>query len=158
MNKTFFPAKNYNTLSKRKWYVFDCKKETCTVGRLASLIVPILIGKLKPYYHPSVDVGDYVIVINSEYLKFNRDVERFHVYQPGRPGTSLKRLVNVVPKQIIENCVFNMLPNGFPKKHLVKRLKVYQGNQHPHEAQKPDELVYNENGLLAGNMRKTLTL
>ena len=80
----------------------------------------------------------YVILINSEELKIDRDVERFHVYEPGRPGSSLKRLVNILPKRIIENCVFNMLPNGFPKKHLVKRLKVYQGAVHPHAAQNPE--------------------
>ena len=135
MNKTFIPASNYN---KRKWYVIDCKDKQ--LGRLASTIVPLLTGKSKSIYHPSVDVGDYVILINSEYLKLDRDVERFHVYEPGRPGSSLKRLVNIVPKRIIENCVFNMLPNGFPKKHLVKRLKVYQGDQHPHVAQDPKQL------------------
>ena len=125
MNKTFIPTANYN---KRKWYVIDCKDKQ--LGRLASTIIPLLTGKSKSVYHPSVDIGDYVILINSEHLKLDRDVERFHVYQPGRPGTSLKRLVNIIPKQIIENCVFNMLPNGYPKKHLVKRLKVYQGDQH----------------------------
>ena len=135
MNKTFIPAASYN---KRKWYVIDCKDKQ--LGRLASTIIPLLTGKSKSIYHPSVDVGDYVILINSEYLKLDRDVERFHVYEPGRPGTSLKRLVNIVPKRIIENCVFNMLPNGFPKKHLVKRLKVYQGDQHPHVAQDPKQL------------------
>ena len=132
MNKTFIPTVKYN---KRKWYVIDCKEKQ--LGRLASTIVPLLTGKSKSIYHPSVDVGDYVILINSEYLKFDHDAERFYVYQPGCPGTSLKRLINIVPKQIIENCVFNMLPNGFPKKHLVKRLKIYQGNKHPHVAQGP---------------------
>jgi large subunit ribosomal protein L13 len=132
MNKTFIPATNYN---KRKWYLIDCKDKQ--LGRLSSTIIPLLTGKSKSVYHPSVDVGDYVILINSEHLKLDREVERFHVYQPGRPGSSLKRLVNIIPKRIIENCVFNMLPNGFPKKHLVKRLKVYQGDQHPHVAQDP---------------------
>ena len=135
MNKTFIPATKYN---ERKWYVIDCKDKQ--LGRLASTIIPLLTGKSKPIYHPSVDVGDYVILINSEYLKLDRDVERFHVYEPGRPGTSLKRLVNIIPKRIIENSVFNMLPNGYPKKHLVKRLKVYQGDQHPHQAQDPKTL------------------
>jgi large subunit ribosomal protein L13 len=135
MNKTFIPATKYN---ERKWYVIDCKDKQ--LGRLASTIIPLLTGKSKPIYHPSVDVGDYVILINSEYLKLDRDIERFHVYEPGRPGSSLKRLVNIIPKRIIENCVFNMLPNGFPKKHLVKRLKVYQGDQHPHKAQDPKPL------------------
>jgi len=105
MNKTFIPATNYN---KRKWYLIDCKDKQ--LGRLSSTIIPLLTGKSKSVYHPSVDVGDYVILINSEHLKLDR---------------------------IIENCVFNMLPNGFPKKHLVKRLKVYQGDQHPHGAQDP---------------------
>ena len=135
MNKTFIPASNYN---KRKWYVIDCKDKQ--LGRLASTIVPLLTGKYKSIYHPLVDVGDYVILINTEHLKLDRDVERFHVYEPGRPGSSLKRIVNIVPKRIIENSVFNMLPNGFPKKHLVKRLKVYQGDQHPHVAQDPKQL------------------
>jgi len=118
MNKTFIPTTNYN---KRKWYVIDCKDKQ--LGRLSSTIIPLLTGKSKSVYHPSVDVGDYVILINSEYLKLDRDVERFHVYQPGRPGSSLKRLVNIVPKRIIENCVFNMLPNGFPKKTFSKTIK-----------------------------------
>jgi large subunit ribosomal protein L13 len=118
MNKTFIPATNYN---KRKWYIIDCKDKQ--LGRLSSTIIPLLTGKSKSVYHPSIDVGDYVILINSEYLKLDRDIQRFHVYQPGRPGTSLKRLVNMVPKRIIENCVFNMLPNGFPKKTFSKTIK-----------------------------------
>ena len=63
MNKTFIPATNYN---KRKWYIIDCKDKQ--LGRLASTIIPLLTGKSKSVYHPSVDVGDYVILINSETL------------------------------------------------------------------------------------------
>jgi len=81
MNKTFIPATKYN---ERKWYVIDCKDKQ--LGRLASTIIPLLTGKSKSIYHPSVDVGDYVILINSEYLKLDRDIERFHVYEPGRPN------------------------------------------------------------------------
>jgi len=132
MNKTFIPITNYN---KRKWYIIDCKDKQ--LGRLASTIIPLLIGKSKSFYHPSVDIGDYVILLNTDYLKIDSNIERFHVYQPGRPGKSLKKLVNIIPKQIIENCIFNMLPNGFTKKHLVKRLKVYKNDQHPHGAQNP---------------------
>jgi large subunit ribosomal protein L13 len=124
--------------TKRRWYVIDCKDKQ--LGRLASTIVEYLTGKSSFYYNPSLDEGNYIILINTEYLKLNRDIERFHVFQPGHPGKSLKRLVNIMPKQIIENCVFNMLPNGFPKKHLVKRLKIYQGDQHPHVAQNPKQL------------------
>ena len=111
MNKTFIPASNYN---KRKWYVIDCQDKQ--LGRLSSTIIPLLTGKSKSIYHPSMDVGDYVILINAESVKFNRNIERFHVFSPGRPGSSLKRLINVLPKQIIEKSIFGMLPNGFPKK------------------------------------------
>lgn len=135
MNKTFIPLTNYN---KRKWYIIDCKDKQ--LGRLSSVIIALLTGKSKSIYYPSVDVGDYVILINSEHLKIDSDVERFHVYRPGRPGRSLKKLRNLIPKQIIENCIFNMLPNGFSKKHLTKRLKVYQNDQHPHNAQNPELL------------------
>jgi large subunit ribosomal protein L13 len=136
MNKTFIPTSTYN---RRRWYVLDCKEKS--LGRLATIIVRLLIGKEKSYYHPSVDIGNYVILINSEYLKFDQDIERFHVFQPGHPGKSLKRIINIVPKRIIETCVFNMLPNGFPKKHLPKRLKIYQGNGHPHIAQNPISIL-----------------
>ena len=86
MNKTFIPVVNYN---KRKWYIIDCKNKQ--LGRLSSIIIPLLTGKSKSVYHPSIDVGDYVILINSDHLQIDHDVERFHVYQPGRPGTSLKK-------------------------------------------------------------------
>ena len=66
MNKTFIPATNYN---KRKWYVIDCKDKQ--LGRLASTIIPLLTGKSKSIYHPSVDVGDYVILINSFNIQHN---------------------------------------------------------------------------------------
>jgi len=134
MNKTFIPTSNY---INRKWYVVDCKDQQ--LGRIASTIIPFLIGRSHGD-HPSVDLGNYVILINIEQLKLDRTVDRFHVFQPGHPGKSLKRLVDVLPKRIIEKCVFNMLPNGFTKKHLVKRLKVYQGEQHPHTAQSPRQI------------------
>ena len=104
MNKTFIPLTNYN---KRKWYIIDCKDKQ--LGRLSSVIISLLTGKSKSIYYPSVDVGDYVILINSEHLKIDYDVERFHVYQPGRPGSSLKKLRNIIPKQIIENCACKAL-------------------------------------------------
>ena len=124
MNKTFIPAANYN---KRKWYVIDCKDKQ--LGRLASTIIPLLTGKSKSDYHPSMDVGDYVILINSEYLKLDRDVERFHVYQPGRPGTFIKTIRNIdAPKQLLKAVLLICYQMDFQTKHLVKRLKVYQGD------------------------------
>merc|ERR1711933_503178 len=89
------PTANYN---RRKWYIIDCKDKQ--LGRLASTIVPLLTGKSKPVYHPSVDMGDYVILINSEKLKIDFEVERFHVYRPGRPGSSLKRFGKIMINNI----------------------------------------------------------
>lgn len=121
---------------RKKWYILDCKTyQSLSFGRIAADIVQTLIGKHNSFYDPSTDVGNYVILINAEYIKVDREIERFHVFQPGHPGKSLKRITSVIPQRIIENCVFNMLPNGYTKKHLRKRLKIYQGNQHPHTAQ-----------------------
>ena len=132
MNETFIPASEYN---RKKWYVIDCKdKQLC---RISTTIVGLLSGKIKSYYHPAFDTGDYVILINAESLTVDRNLERIRVFQPGRPGSSLKRLTNDLPQRIIERCIFGMMPNGIAKKSLAKRLKVYQGSQHPHEAQKP---------------------
>jgi large subunit ribosomal protein L13 len=121
---------------RKKWYIFDCKTyQSLSFGRIATEIVQTLIGKRNLSYDPSTDVGNYVILINAEYAKFDREIERFHVFQPGHPGKSLKKLTVSLPQRILEACIFNMLPSGFTKKHLRKRLKIYQGNQHPHTAQ-----------------------
>lgn len=121
---------------RKKWYILDCKTyQSLSFGRIAADIVQTLIGKHNSFYDPSSDVGNYVILINAEYIKVDREVERFRVFQPGHPGKSLKRITSVIPQRIIETCIFNMLPNGYTKKHLRKRLKIYQGNQHPHIAQ-----------------------
>ena len=113
--------------------------------RLASVIISILSGKLKSYYHPSFDMGDYVILINAEALTLDRDIQKVHVFRPGRPGSSLKKLVNALPQRIIERCIIGMMPNGTARRSLSKRLKIYQGPQHPHMAQNPIQLNDFEN-------------
>ena len=140
MNETFIPATGYN---KRKWYVIDCEGKQ--LGRLASVIIAILSGKLKSYYHPSFDMGDYVILINAEALTLDRDIQKVHVFRPGRPGSSLKKLVNALPQQIIERCIIGMMPKGVARRRLSKRLKIYQGPQHPHMAQNPIQVNDFEN-------------
>ena len=80
------------------------------LGRIATVVSSVLAGKTNSYYHPSFDTGDYVI------------------------------LINALPQRIIENCIFGMMPNGMAKKQLAKRLKIYEGPQHPHGAQTPIEL------------------
>ena len=135
MNETFIPASDY---TRKKWYVIDCKGKQ--LGRISSSIVGLLSGKIKSYYHPAFDTGDYVILINAEALTMDRNIERVHVFQPGRPGSSLKRIVNGLPQQIIERCIYGMMPNGLAKKQLPKRLKIYQGATHPHAAQNPIQI------------------
>jgi len=140
MNETFIPASDY---TKKKWYVIDCKDQQ--LGRISSSIVGLLSGKIKSYYHPSFDTGDYVILINAEALTVDRHIERIRVFRPGRPGSSLKRIVNGLPQQIIERCIYGMMPNGIAKKQLSKRLKIYQGSEHPHTAQNPVHVADIEN-------------
>ena len=135
MNETFIPASDY---TRKKWYVIDCKGKQ--LGRISSSIVGLLSGKIKSYYHPAFDTGDYVILINAEALTMDRNIERVHVFQPGRPGSSLKRIVNGLPQQIIERCIYGMMPNGLAQKQLPKRLKIYQGATHPHAAQNPIQI------------------
>jgi len=140
MNETFIPAADHN---KKKWYVIDCKGKQ--LGRISSSIIGLLSGKIKSYYHPALDTGDYVILINAESLTVDRHIERIQVFQPGRPGSSLKRIVNGLPQQIIEKCIYGMMPNGMAKRRLSKRLKVYQGSEHPHTAQNPIQIDDIEN-------------
>lgn len=123
------------SVHRKKWYILDCKMyQSLSFGRIAPIIVQTLIGKNNSSYDRSTDVGNYVILINAEYVKFDREIERFYVFQPGHPGKSLKRLTTITPQRIIETCIFKMLPKGITKKHLRKQLKIYLGSQHPHTA------------------------
>lgn len=123
------------SVHRKKWYILDCKMyQSLSFGRIAPIIVQTLIGKNNSSYDRSTDVGNYVILINAEYVKFDREIERFYVFQPGHPGKSLKRLTTITPQRIIETCIFKMLPTGITKKHLRKQLKIYLGSQHPHTA------------------------
>jgi large subunit ribosomal protein L13 len=132
MNETYIATSDLN---KKKWYVIDCKEKQ--LGRISSSIVSLLTGKIKPSYHPAFDTGDYVILINADNISLDRKNERFYVFKPGRPGKSLKKLINPLPQRIIENCIYKMMPNGTAKKNLPQRLKIYQGSNHPHQAQNP---------------------
>jgi len=127
---------------RKKWYILDCKMyQSFSFGRIGPTIVKTLIGKNIASYDPSTDVGNYVILINAEYIKFDQEIERFHVFRPGHPGKSLKRLTTMTSQRIVETCIFNMLPNGFTKKQLRRRLKIYDGSQHPHIAQSSHQII-----------------
>lgn len=133
LNKTFLPVKNYKN---RNWYLIDCKGQR--LGRLATLITSLLKGKNKPQYHPSVDTGDYIVLINADLIILNETSKHYFVYNPGRPGHSLKirNVVDCLSKLTIERAVKRMLSKTEAKR-LMRRLKIYNDENHRHEAQNP---------------------
>ena len=136
LNKTFLPIKNYRN---RTWFLIDCKGQT--LGRLASISTAILKGKTKPYYHPSVDIGDYIILVNADSIIINESSKHYLVYKPGRPGHSLKirNVSDCLPKLTIERTIKGMLSRAETKR-LMRRLNIYNGQNHPHKAQNPIEI------------------
>lgn len=129
---------------ERKWYIIDAAGKT--LGRLASQIATILRGKQKPYYTPHVDCGDFVIVINAEKVRVAEKRQELKEYRwyTGYPGglrkASFRYLQQKHPELLIERAVKRMLPKNRLQKRMLKRLKVYRGSTHPHQAQKPQEL------------------
>ena len=125
----------------RKWYVVDANGQT--LGRLASRVALILMGKENPKYTPFLDTGDHVIVINAEKIKttgMKAEQKAYHRYT-GYPGglrteDFRNRLVRK-PELIVEQAVLRMLPKSKLGRQMIGKLKVYRGEKHPHEAQKP---------------------
>ena len=131
---------------ERKWYVVDA--EGCTLGRLASEVASVLRGKNKPVFTPHVDTGDYVIVINAEKIKvtgkkLDQKIYYSHSdYVGGMKETTLREMMNKKPEKVIELAVKGMLPNGPLGSQMIKKLHVYAGAEHGHEAQKPEVLTF----------------
>lgn len=132
-NKTFLPTRNYKN---QNWYLIDCKGQT--LGRLATSIVGLLKGKTKSQYYPSIDTGDYIVLINANSIILNEKSKHYFVYNPGRPGHSLKirNAGDCLPKLAIERAVKRMLSRTEANR-LVKRLKIYNCEKHTHQAQNP---------------------
>jgi len=141
---------SYKTVStkpadvERQWYIVD--GENLVVGRLASKIATVLRGKHKPTYTPHVDTGDFVIVINADKVRFTGQKETVKQYfkYSGYPGgvrlRSPKQMRETRPEFIVQNAVKGMMPKGSLGRQMLKKLKVYTGSEHPHEAQKPTPL------------------
>jgi len=136
LNKTFLPTKNYKNSN---WFIIDCKEQK--LGRLATIIVTLLKGKVKPHYYPSIDIGDNIILINADSIILNEDAKHYIVNKPGRPGRSLKikNVLDCLPKLTIERAVKGMLSETETKR-LMRRLKIYNTQDHPHQAQAPIEV------------------
>jgi large subunit ribosomal protein L13 len=131
-------------LSQRKWYIVDAKDKV--LGRLASKIATILQGKHKPTYTPNQNMGDFVIVINARHVvltgkKWKNKIYRFHSpYPGGLKEITAEELHKKFPERLIYLAVKGMLPKNFQRWRMLKRLKIYPDEHHPHSAQKPEPL------------------
>ena len=130
---------------ERKWYVVDA--DGATLGRLASEVAAVLRGKNKPIFTPHVDSGDYVIVINADKIavsgkKMEQKVYYSHsLYVGGMKETTLREMMAKKPEKVIEKAVKGMLPKGPLGEQMYKKLHVYAGENHNHQAQKPEVLT-----------------
>jgi large subunit ribosomal protein L13 len=129
---------------QREWYVVDA--EGRNLGRLASAVANILRGKHKPIYSPGMDVGDFVIVINADKVAVtgNKLTQKMYyrhsLYPGGLKRTSLQKLLETHPTQVVEFAVRGMLPKNRLGRAIIKKLKIYADDKHPHAAQKPKPL------------------
>ena len=129
----------------RHWHVVDA--EGVVLGRLASKAASLLMGKHKPSYAPFLDTGDHVIVINAEKIRLTGRKEEQKLYRrhSGYPGglteTGVPKMRATRPARMIELAISGMLPKNKLGKQMYRKLNVYAGNKHPHQAQKPVELI-----------------
>jgi large subunit ribosomal protein L13 len=135
---TYFPKQGEIV---RKWFVVDASKQT--LGRLASQVARILMGKENPQYTPFLDTGDHVIVINAEKVKTTglKAEQKKYQHYTGYPGglrtEEFRKRFARKPEMVIESAVERMLPKSKMGKQMLTKLNVYRGDKHPHQAQKP---------------------
>jgi len=129
---------------ERKWFVIDAQGQT--LGRLATRVATVLRGKHKPIYTPHIDCGDYVIVVNADKINVTGKKldQKMYYRHSGYPGglkqVSLRRQLQTHPERVIEAAVRGMLPKNRLGRKMFKKLKVYDGPDHPHQAQQPEPL------------------
>ena len=133
---------------EKKWYVVDAKGKT--LGRLATVVADTLRGKRKPIYTPNIDTGDFVIMINAEQIVVtgNKPEQKMYYHHSGYPGglkeESYAKLQARRPEEIIRRAVKGMLPHNTLGRAQIRKLKIYTGAEHPHEAQMPVPLEIKE--------------
>jgi large subunit ribosomal protein L13 len=138
--RTFTPKKDE---IEKKWWVINAEGKT--LGRLATEVAVLLRGKRKPEFAHFVDCGDFVVVINAEKVNVTgKKLEQKKYYShSGYPGglkvKTLKELLEKKPEDVVRKAVWGMIPKGKLGRAVYKKLKVYKGSHHPHEAQKPQE-------------------
>jgi large subunit ribosomal protein L13 len=145
-------ALSYKTISAnkatvtKKWMIVDATDQV--LGRLSSVVAMILRGKHKPDFTPHVDCGDYVIVINAEKVRLtgNKRDQKYYIHHTGYPGgqrtVSFSKLQAKKPEAVIEKAVKGMLPKNRLGSELFRNMHVYAGNEHPHQAQKPEAVNF----------------
>ena len=130
-----------NATAEKNWVIIDADSQV--LGRMASEVAKMIRGKHKPSFTPHVDCGDNVIVINAEKIKLSgnkwedKEYLRYTGYPGGQRSTSAKELLDKHPERIVEKSIKGMLPKNRLGADLFRNLKVYAGQEHPHEAQKP---------------------
>jgi large subunit ribosomal protein L13 len=128
----------------RNWILVDATDKV--LGRLAADVASILRGKTKPEYTPHTDVGDFVVIINAEKVKLtgNKLDQKMYYHHSGYiggiKGSSAKQILEKKPEEIIKHAIKGMLPKNSLGRSMYKKLKVYSGEHHPHEAQMPQEI------------------
>jgi large subunit ribosomal protein L13 len=136
--KTYWPKKED---IERKWYLIDAKGKV--LGRIATKIAELLMGKGKTTYTPSVDIGDFVVVVNAKdiVLTGKKWKQKTYYWHTGYPGgfrsVTAEKLRAEKPEEILWHAVYGMLPKNKLRDHRINRLKIYTTNEHPHIAQKP---------------------
>ncbi len=138
--KTSQPKK---TEIEKKWWLIDAQGKT--LGRLATEVAVLLRGKKKPYFAPFLDCGDFVVVVNAEKVNVtgkkleSKKYYSHSLYPGGLKVKSLKELLEKKPEEVIRKAVWGMVPKSKLGRAVYKKLKVYRGPHHPHQAQRPQE-------------------
>jgi large subunit ribosomal protein L13 len=138
VQKTYYPKAEE---IQREWVLVDANGQT--LGRLVTQISTVLLGKHKPTFTPGVEMGDYVVVVNAAHIKVtgNKMDDKMYHHHTGYPGglksTNLRDLLAKHPERVIEKAVWGMLPHNRMGRSLMRKLRVYAGADHPHQAQNP---------------------
>ncbi len=141
--KTYIPKKD---AIERKWWLINAEGKI--LGRLASEVAILLRGKKRPNYTPFLDTGDFVIIVNAEKVRVTgRKIEqKVYYHHSGYPGgltvKTLKELMEKKPEEVVKKAVWGMIPKGKLGSAVYRKLKVYRGPNHPHEAQNPQEYQF----------------
>jgi large subunit ribosomal protein L13 len=142
---TYFPSEKG---LQKKWYVVDA--EAAVLGRLSAHVAAVLRGKHKATFTPHADTGDFVVVINAEKVKLTgnkmagKTYERYSMHPGGLKVLNARTLLALKPEELIKLAVRGMLPKNALGRRMIKKLKVYKGSEHPHQAQQPERLEVKE--------------